>query len=309
MVNTMRTFKQMAVFGCFCMLASSFLMLLHAPLANADTTQVKKGKCYVIGAGPAGPEHATGMAIEIMQKADAVFCSDDMRERFSDVLKEKTFLGDPWRGNFKYNWKDVQKLGPEEKKAYQEERIRFWDQTAAKIRDEINQGRIVAVIDSGDPCVFAPAHRVIEGLNEDEFEIVPGVGCFQASMAALKKSSIPAYDTRFVMLTAPMFLFGRSEDEAILKDLSRYPVTMAFYMALGYVDTMFDKLKKYYPNDLPVAVVYNAGFPDKEKVLKGTLDTIVPKIKAENEQWLGMVIIGRCLEGQPQRGMVKLMAQ
>ncbi len=291
-------------------LSICLLLFMFSPAVHASTEGGEKGKCYVIGAGPAGPEHATGKAIEVMQKADSIFCSDDIRERFSDILKGKTFLGNPWRGNFKYNWRDVQKLGPEEKKAYRDERIRFWDQTAAKIRDEVRQGRIVAVIDSGDPCVFAPAHRVIEGLNENEFEIIPGLGCFQASMAALKKSSIPAYDTRFVMLTAPMFLFGRSEDdEAILKDLSKYPVTMAFYMALNYVDTMFDRLKKYYPHDLPVAVVYNAGFPDKEKVLKGTLDTIVPKIKAENEQWLGMVIIGRCLEGQPQRGMVRLMGR
>ena len=305
----MRTVYRISLPVCLCALAACSLILLFATTADASVEGSKQGKCYVIGAGPAGPEHATGKAIEIMQAADVIFCSDDVLKRFSDVLKAKTILGNPWRGKFKYSWRDVQKLGPKEKKRYEQERIHFWDETAARIRNEVSQGKIVAVIDSGDPCVFGPSHRVIEGLREDEVEIVPGLGCFQAAMAALKKSSIPAYDTRFVMLTAPMFLFGRPEDEAILKDLSKYPVTMAFYMALNYADTLFDKLKTYYPIDLPVAVVYNAGFPEKEKVIKGTLDTIVEKVKTEKENWLGMIIVGRCLEGQPQRGMVRLLSQ
>ena len=264
-----------------------------------------QGKCYVIGTGPAGPEHATGKAIQCIKEADVIFCSDNVRKRFSAYLKGKTFLGSPWRGPFKYNWKDREKLGVEERKAYREERIAFWDETAARIRQEMARGKTVAILDSGDPCVFGPSHRVIEGLREEEFEIIPGLGCFQASMAALKKSSIPAYDTRFVMLTAPMFLFGRPEDEAILKDLSKYPITMAFYMALRHADSLITRLKKYYPPDLPVAVVYHAGYPDKEKVVKGMLGTILEDIKAEKENWLGMIIVGPCLEGQPQRGMIK----
>ncbi|WP_170302272.1 SAM-dependent methyltransferase [Desulfosarcina widdelii] len=268
-----------------------------------------QGKCYVIGTGPAGPEHATVKAIETIKKADFIFCSDQMQDRFSDYLKGKTILGSPWRGKFKYSWRDRDKLSPEEKKLYVEERINFWDQTAARIREEVARGKTVAILDSGDPCVFGPSHRVIEGLKEDEFEIIPGLGCFQASMAALKKSSIPAYDTRFVMLTAPMFLFGRPQDDAILKDLSKYPITMAFYMALNHADTLINSLNKYYPKDLPVAVVYNAGFPEKEKVIMGNLDTILAKIKAEKENWLGMIFVGRCLEGQPQRGMVKFVSQ
>jgi precorrin-4 methylase len=268
-----------------------------------------RGKFYVIGTGPAGPEHATYRAIEYINKADVIFCSDDVSERFSMYLKGKTLLGNPWRSNFKYKWQDFEKLGPKEKKAYREERIRFWDETVVKIKSEMSRGKTVALLDSGDPCVFGPSHRIIEGFEPDEVEIIPGLGCFQAAMAALKKSSIPAYDTRFLMLTAPLFLLGRPENESILKDLSKYPITMVFYMALRHADSLIAKLKKYHPADLPVAVVYHAGYPEKEKVVKGTLDTILDDIKSEKENWLGMIIIGRCLEGQPQRGMIKHMTR
>ena len=289
-------------------LAASLLVLLGAlHVISCTKPQEPKGpaKCYVIGTGPAGPEHATVKAIECIRKSDVIFCSEDVRERFAKHLEGKTILGNPWRGNFQH--KDSQKLeaaGPEAKQAYREERFRFWDETAARIRQEVAQGKTVAILDSGDPCVFGPSHRIIEGLREDEFEIIPGLGCFQASMAALKKSSIPAYDTRFVMLTAPRFLLGRPEDETILRDLSQYPVTIGFYMALKRADTLMAALGKYYPADLPVAVVYYAGDPEKEKIIKGTLATILDGIKAEGENWMGMIIVGRCLEGQPQRGMV-----
>jgi len=270
---------------------------------------MSRGKLYVIGTGPAGPEHATYKAIECIKEADVILCSDDVSERFSTYLKGKTLLGNPWRGDFKYSWKDIEKLGPGEKKACQEERIRFWDKTVVKIRSEMARGKNVAILDSGDPGVFGPSHRIIEGFEEDEVEIIPGLGCFQAAMAALKKSSIPAYDTRFVMLTAPFFLLGRPENENILADLSKYPITMAFYMALKHADSLIAKLKKYYASDLPVAVVYNAGYPEKEKVVKGTLGTILDDIKSEKENWLGMIIVGRCLDGQPQRGMIKHVAR
>lgn len=285
------------------------LFLLFHGSGLAGQEQTAKGKLYVIGMGPAGPEHATYRAIECMKEADIIVCREDMEKRFSAYLKGKTILCDPWKGDFKYKWQDLDKLGPEERKAYQEERIKFWDGVGAKIRKETAKGKDVALLGSGDPCVFGPSHRIIEGLQEDEVEIIPGLGCFQAAMAALKKSSMPAYDTRFVMLTAPRFLLGKPENEEILKDLSKYPVTMVFYMALKHADSLIAKLKKYYPADLPAAVVYHAGYPKKETVVKGTLDTILDKIRHEKENWLGMIIVGRCLEGQPQRGMIKHIAR
>ncbi|MEA2060607.1 MAG: SAM-dependent methyltransferase, partial [Thermodesulfobacteriota bacterium] len=259
---------------------------------DAQTEKKNLGKFYVIGTGPAGPEHATCKAIEYIKKADVVFCSADVSERFSMYLKGKKMGGEPWRGDFKYKWKDLETLGPEIRKACREERIEYWNKTVASIKKEMNNGRTVALLDSGDPCIFGPSHRIIEGFDPDEVEIIPGLGCFQAAMTALKKSSIPAYDTRFLMLTAPFFLLGKPENEEILKDLSKYPITMGLYMALKDADRLINKLKKYYPHDLPAAVVYNAGYPEKEKVFKGTLDTILNVIKSQKEKWMGMLIIG-----------------
>jgi precorrin-4 methylase len=285
------------------------LLFFYSGNTLAHEEKSAQGKFYLIGTGPAGPEHATYRAIECIMEADVILCSDDMLERFSRYLKGKKLLGNPWKkGNFKYSWGDLEKLGPKEKKVFVAERFEFWDEMVRKIRSEMAKGKRVALLDSGDPCVFGPSHRIIEGFEEDEVEIIPGLGCFQAAMAALKKSSIPAYDTRFVMLTAPLLLYGRPENEDILRDLSKYPITMVFYMPINRAQRLIGRLKKYYPADLPAAVVYNAGYPEKEHVVKGRLNTILNEMKSQKER-LGLLIVGRCLEGQPQRGTINYVAR
>ena len=59
---------------------------------------------------------------------------------------------------------------------------------------------------------------------------------------------------------------------------------------------MVETLKKYNPADLPIAVVYYAGYPEKEKVVKGTLTDIMSKVD-EKEKWMGMIIVGKSLTG------------
>jgi precorrin-4 methylase len=56
--------------------------------------------------------------------------------------------------------------------------------------------------------------------------------------------------------------------------------------------TLVEKFSKYHPATLPLAVVYFAGYPDKETVVRGTLKTIVQDIEKMDENWLGLVIVG-----------------
>jgi len=78
------------------------------------------------------------------------------------------------------------------------------------------------------PCFYILCHWFVEGFDPANVEIIPGVGAFSAAMAALKKSSIPAFDARFVLQTAPAFLFdflppGTTQKESrVLKDISQY---------------------------------------------------------------------------------------
>lgn len=201
-------------------------------------------------------------------------------------------------------------------KKFERRRIELRDELVTRIKDKIEQGRDVAILSSGDPSLFGPAYWYAEGFEKENLEIVPGVGAFSAAMAALETSSIPACDSRFVIKTAPAFLFGKApiseQEEAgrILQDISRYQGTLAFYMALPRIHNLVRKLRKNYSPDLPMAVVYNAGYPEKEQIVKGSLDTILEKIREVEENWLGLVIVGPCLEqGDPYRDCLEGIAK
>ena len=282
------------------------LFLLAAGVSPAFPKALTAGTFYVVGTGPAGPELATLRALEVIKGADFILCDDEMKQRFPDQLKDKPILADPWKGMFDYKgtpWDALPKLSPEEQQAFQTERIRIREDIVRRIKEKLAQGKTVALLDNGDPCLFGPSHWFSEGFEPQQVEIIPGVGAFSASMAALKKSSIPAYDTQFVMQTSPHFLTGNGKE--LFNELSKHPATLVFYMGVKALNRLVPQLKKAYSGDLPIAVVYHAGSPDQEKVVKGTLDTILDKIAAEKESFMGLIIVGRCLEGKPYRGRLE----
>ena len=99
------------------------------------------------------------------------------------------------------------------------------------------------------------------------------------------------------MLTSPQSLFGEDDnsDGDILKDLSKYKTTMVMYMSLRKIGQLARRLSAYYPPDLPIAVVYYAGYSDKESVLMTSLAHIESEVKKRDESWLGLVLIGECV--------------
>ncbi|MCD6262007.1 MAG: tetrapyrrole methylase, partial [Deltaproteobacteria bacterium] len=138
---------------------------------------------------------------------------------------------------------------------------------------------------------------VLKGFDDRNFEIIPGISAFNAASAALKRP-ITGSGTRFVMLTSLFSLFRdhHKDSDDILKNLSKYDITMVFYMALQSMDKLVKEFKKCYPSDLPVAVVYYAGYQDKQKVLRSTLGNILDELKRVHETWLGLVVIGNSVK-------------
>ena len=162
-------------------------------------------------------------------------------------------------------------------------------------------------MDSGNPCLFGPSHWYVERFDPSDVVIIPGMGCDAAAMAALKKSVIPAHDSRMVIQTAPFFLMGpRLEEVQILKDLAKYPATMIFYMALGQSELLFERLRQAFPPDMPCAVVYWAGYPELQHIVRGTIADMEKKLANEKEKFMGLLLIGRFLEGTPYEAAMKM---
>jgi uroporphyrin-III C-methyltransferase len=272
------------------------LLLNVAPGAGATASP---GRFYVVSTGPAGPELATLKAIETMKNADLVLCEPRTAKRFQAYLQGKK-VQDPWKELWRYQgkiWmKELKSFKPEERAKVIAEKSRQRDGFVKQMQVLLKQGKKVALLDGGDPTIFSRAFWLLEGLHKDQVEIIPGVGAYTAAMAALKKASTGG-GARFVLQTAPFSFFGKTDRGDLAQALSRFPGTLVFYMGLSEIQGLVSTLKKYNPGDLPVAVVYYAGYPQKEKVVKGTLDNILARIAPEKEKWMGMIIVGRAITG------------
>ncbi|MCD6297703.1 MAG: hypothetical protein J7M30_11165 [Deltaproteobacteria bacterium] len=255
----------------------------------------KEGKLYVIGMGPAGPDLTAPRGLAVLENADIFLCPPYIQKNFPGQIDPAKVAFDPWEGihdeeAMKLRKTDygkcLQRVEKRKKKVFD------------FVMDAINRKKTVVMMDVGDPCVYGPSlYWLLKGFDHRYLEVIPGISAFNAAGAALKKPMI-GEGINFVMLTAPHSMFGRSFEKGgdLLKDLSKYNVTMVFYMAISSMDKLVEKFGKYYPTDLPMAIVYYAGYSDKQMVLKTSLGTVLDDLKKCDEKWLGLLIIGNAVK-------------
>lgn len=270
------------------------LLLILALTVPCSVMAEGKGKLYVVGMGPAGPDLTAPRALAIVEKADVLLCSPRLPQRFAAfgrTIDPSKIAFDPWERIFD---KKSQHLKRSDPKGWFEEVEKWRKEIQGFVLKKINEGKIVAMMDGGDPCMYGPSLQyLLQGFDDSLFEVIPGMGAANAAAAALKRP-LTTDDARFVMMTSFESLFGEKPEpqEDLLRDISRYESTLVLYMSLRSMKDLVDRLAKYYPPDLPVAVVYYAGYVDKETVVRGTLQTIVQKTRKMDETWLGLVIVG-----------------
>ena len=67
-------------------------------------------------------------------------------------------------------------------------------------------------------------------------------------------------------------------------------------MALWDPGRLFEFLGRHLPGDIPAACVYWGGYQDREKVVRGRVADLGPKLVKEGERFMGLVLVGRFLE-------------
>lgn len=260
-----------------------------------------KGRFFVIGTGPAGPPLCTLQALERMAALDAVVAPQELVDLFAEYIGDKPVLFDPLPGLWDYQGTWWEELEPGQMAAFEAERERIITARVAEVHALLEAGKDVGMVDLGNPSLYGPAHFYLERMADDEVVIIPGMGSDAAAMAVLGKSALPAFDSRFLIQSAPFSLFTGEDqaDRQVLEHVAQYPSTMILYMALKDPVALFETLGEVLPADLPVAVVFWAGHPDKERVMRGTVGDMGPRLAADPEHLMGLLFIGRFLEGKP----------
>ena len=217
--------------------------------------------------GPGDPDLISIRAVNVIKAADVVVCFERSVKKYSEFIDGKKTIGAPhgfWH-NYGKKLSELKGKAAESEKETAPKRDAFIKQ----VRDLVAQGKVVAILDSGDPMVYGPWNWTLEEFEDLNPCVVPGMSCFNAANAALKKSPTNSKDTKSVILSANDWA-GKKDT---IDKLGKLGASMALFTMKAEFDFFIGKLKKAYPATTPVAVVMSAGYKGKEKIITGTLAT------------------------------------
>ncbi|MCA1906064.1 MAG: hypothetical protein LDL11_05685 [Desulfarculus sp.] len=268
------------------------------------------GVLHIIGCGPGGPRTATLQALETIRRMDVILAPARQAKLFADYIGDKPVAFDPWAGFWDYDGQRFDRLTPTQAKRFPAARAKAQAKNLARLRALLEQGLDVGLLEFGNPCLFGPGQWYAEQLHPAEVVVIPGMGADAAALAALRASAMPAYDARFLVQSAPFFLTGqgvspdmrltnKAQGQDIWSLLASQPHSLILYMALPDSERLLKLLLTHYPGDLPCAVVYWAGEDGKQRVVRGRLDEMEAKLADEPERFMGLLVLGRFLEGRP----------
>lgn len=242
------------------------------------------GKFYLVGMGPGDPDLASLRALQVIEKADLIFANARIQERYASQLEGKKVLTgynrlfpfyDQKCGQPSKFSKTIADMSCED---YHRKQAEF----AALTRRAVAQGKTVAMLDSGDPLVYGPCAWTITELSDLNTEVVPGMSCFNAANAALGKSVTGGSDTHSVLLAS-----GWS-----VAQMAPHKATMALFTMRNKLEKFVQILLKSYGPQTPVAIVFNAGFNQKEKVLQSTLGGVLKEVQGQKLPFYHMLYVG-----------------
>jgi precorrin-4/cobalt-precorrin-4 C11-methyltransferase len=182
--------------------------------------------------------------------------------------------------------------------------------TAAMSLDEIcaefaraeERGDDVARLHSGDLSIWSAIGEQIRRLRQlgIAFTITPGVPAFAAAAAALQcELTLPEVAQSLVLTRTPGRASSMPETER-LESFARTKATLAIHLSIHAIERVVADLTPHYGAKCPVAIVFRASWPD-QRVLRGTLSTIVDQLAQEPMERTALILVGKVLDSEDFR--------
>ena len=157
-------------------------------------------------------------------------------------------------------------------------------------------GEDVARLHSGDLSIWSALGEQARRLDElgIAYTVTPGVPAFAAASAALRKElTVPELAQSLVLTRTPGRASAMPESET-LRTFAAARGTMAIHLSIHVIDRVVSELLPAYGPDCPVVVVSRASWPD-ERILRGTLATIVDAVLAAGIERTALILVGPAL--------------
>lgn len=296
--------KTKAIFSALAMVCAVGMGQVQSVYAH-EGLPLGHGHLFLVSEGAGDLDNMTIRAHKVITKADIVFTMhpEGAEKRFGDLLKGKKLYsaghGLFWMRDREKKADEKSKLvgksaGDKEKRAdgrKREDPARLEAQARKVIREAVAAGKNVVVLDNGDPLVYGPHSGYLKEFEDLKPIVVPGISSFNAANAALQRGVIGG-EGRAVILTSPKGMAAGSDH---IKKLAESRSTMVFFMNRDLSALVAD-LRTGYPGDTPIALVANAGSRKDQKVIKGTLDTIVGVVGTDKLSFAHLVYVGDFLK-------------
>jgi uroporphyrinogen III methyltransferase / synthase len=236
---------------------------------------MKKGKVFIVGAGPGDPGLLTLRAKEVLSTADAVLYDALIHPRILDFIPEKAQK--IFRGH------------RSEKGALSQARINRLLVKLAK------QGKAVVRLKGGDPFVFGRgAEEALElARNGIGFEIVPGV---TSAVAVPAYAGIPlthrSLNSSFTVVTGHE---DPTKDNRRIdwKSLAENNGTLVFLMSLHRLPFLCGRLMSEGKKPHTPAAVVQWGTTSRQRTVSGTLRTLPELVEREKLEPPATLVVGK----------------
>jgi uroporphyrin-III C-methyltransferase len=238
----------------------------------------KKGKVYLVGAGPGDPELLTRKAERVIRSADVILFDALVGTGVYELFPPNVILI------------DVGKRA--DNHTYKQEEINHM------LVEQASRHDTVVRLKGGDPYVFGRGGEEAEVLAQEgiEFEVIPGIS---SAIAVPAYAGIPVTHRD---LASSLTIITGHEDPTKGKSalnfeaLARMQGTIVILMGVGQLrENARALVSNGKPSGTPVAVI-ERGTTDKQRVTTGTLATIADLADANGVETPAIVVIGEVVE-------------
>lgn len=234
------------------------------------------GEVYLIGAGPGDPDLMTFKAMRLLQRADVVLYDRLVAPEIVELSRkdaDRVYVGKA-RANHAVPQGEINQL----------------------LVDYAQQGKKVARLKGGDPFIFGRGGEEIERLAELQipFQVVPGV---TAAAGCASYSGIPLTHRDYAQ--SVRFVTGHLKDNSVnlpWSELVHTQQTVVFYMGLVGLPAICQQLIAHGRGaDTPIALIQQ-GTTRRQKVLTGTLSTMVDIVADNPVAAPTLIIVGEVVQ-------------